>query len=162
MSFSSFRLGAFTGLFLTACLSCFSKTPSPFRYLARLGLLAAKMEREEVAKVKLSWVVKGQLLAIGKVEVSAHILKEAVAGVTKRVTDILNDLTFHANLQLKRAWGADVLREDPNNMAQYFSPITDRGDVILDHLSKLARVCEYLSMCAALLGGFSPLFSFVF
>ncbi len=119
------------------------------------------MEREEVAKVKLTWVVKHQLLAIGKVEVSAHILKEAVAGVTKRVTDILRDLTFHANLQLKRAWDADALREDPNNKAQFFTAITDRGDLILDHLAKSPRVCEYLFMCAALLGGFSPFFSFV-
>ncbi len=120
------------------------------------------MEREEIAKIKVTWVVKDQLLAIGKVEVSAHILKEAVAGVTKRVKDLLKDLTFHANLQLKRAWDADALREDPNNKANYFSPITDRGDVILDHLAKSARVCKYLFMCAALLGGCSPFFSFVF
>jgi len=97
------------------------------------------MEGQEAAKAKFDWVEKGELLKINHVDVSAYHLKEVIAETTKTITETMADLTFHANLQVKRAWAKDKEKEDPNNRAIGFSPITDRGNTILEHLARSSR-----------------------
>ena len=122
--------------------SVFTSNPGPFSYLCRLRELAKKMEADEPSKSKLEWVSHGEILTIGHVEVSAHALKEAVAQISSRMMTLLENLTFHANLNFETAWLEDQRAEKVDNNNSGFSPIEDRSATLLSLLSKSHEISK--------------------